>query len=149
MKGQRHLKIRDILNTQEVETQDDLVNALRVAGFQVTQATVSRDIKDLHLIKVPLDNGGYKYSLPTEQRFNPMQRLKRTLADHFTSIDYAENLVVLKCMPGTANAIGMLMDNLDWEEIMGTICGDDTILIICRTKEHSHSVVKQILAMIN
>ena len=149
MKGQRHLKIREILNTQEVETQDDLVNALRVAGFQVTQATVSRDIKDLHLIKVPLDNGSYKYSFPTEQRFNPMQRLKRTLTDHFTSIDYAENLVVLKCMPGTANAIGMLMDNLDWEEVMGTICGDDTILIICRTKEHSHLVKDQILAMIN
>jgi transcriptional regulator of arginine metabolism len=149
MKGQRHLKIREILNSHEVQTQDELVHALLLAGFQVTQATVSRDIKDLHLIKVPLDNGSYKYSLPTEQRFNPMQRLKRTLTDHFVSIDYAENLVVLKCMPGTANAIGMLMDNLEWEEVMGTICGDDTILIICRTKEHSHLVVNQILAMIN
>ena len=149
MKGQRHLKIREILNNQDVETQDDLVSALRNAGFQVTQATVSRDIKDLHLIKVPLDNGRYKYSLPTEQRFNPLQKLKRTLTDHFTSIDYAENLVVLKCMPGTANAIGMLMDNLEMDEVMGTICGDDTILIICRTKEHSSLVVDQILAMIN
>jgi transcriptional regulator of arginine metabolism len=147
MKGQRHIKIREILNNQEIETQDDLVNALRLAGFQVTQATVSRDIKDMHLIKVPLDSGSYKYSLPTEQRFNPTQRLKRALTDHFTSIDYAENLVVLKCMPGTANAIGMLMDNLEWNEVMGTICGDDTILIICRTKEHSHIVVNQILAI--
>jgi transcriptional regulator of arginine metabolism len=147
MKGQRHLKIREILNNQEVETQDDLVHALRNAGFQITQATVSRDIKDMHLIKVPLDNGSYKYSLPTEQRFNPMQRLKRALTDHFTSIDYTENLVVLKCMPGTANAIGMLMDNLEWNEIMGTICGDDTILIICRTKEQSQIVVNQILAI--
>jgi transcriptional regulator of arginine metabolism len=149
MKGQRHLKIREILNNQEVETQDDLVNALHDAGFQVTQATVSRDIKDLHLIKVPLDNGNYKYSIPSEQRFNPLQRLKRTLTDHFTSIDYTENLVVLKCMPGTANAIGMLMDTLEWDEIMGTICGDDTILIICRSKENSSLVVNQILAMIN
>jgi transcriptional regulator of arginine metabolism len=147
MKGQRHLKIREILNNQEVETQDDLVHALRSAGFQITQATVSRDIKDMHLIKVPLDNGSYKYSLPSEQRFNPMQRLKRALTDHFTSIDYTENLVVLKCMPGTANAIGMLMDNLEWNEIMGTICGDDTILIICRTKEQSQIVVNQILAI--
>jgi transcriptional regulator of arginine metabolism len=147
MKGQRHLKIREILNNQEVETQDDLVHALRNAGFQITQATVSRDIKDLHLIKVPLDNGSYKYSLPTEQRFNPMQRLKRALTDHFTSIDYTENLVVLKCMPGTANAIGMLMDNLEWNEIMGTICGDDTILIICRSKDQSQIVVNQILAI--
>jgi transcriptional regulator of arginine metabolism len=149
MKGQRHIKIREILANQEVETQDDLVNALRNAGFQVTQATVSRDIKDLHLIKTPLDNGSYKYSLPSEQRFNPQLRLKRVLTDHFSSIDYTENLVVLKCMPGTANAIGSIMDNMDWNEVMGTICGDDTILIICRTKEHSTSVVNQILAMIS
>ncbi|MDB5056262.1 MAG: arginine repressor ArgR [Bacilli bacterium] len=149
MKGQRHIKIREILANQEVETQDDLVNALRNAGFQVTQATVSRDIKDLHLIKTPLDNGSYKYSLPSEQRFNPQLRLKRALTDHFSSIDYAENLVVLKCMPGTANAIGSIMDNMEWNEVMGTICGDDTILIICRTKEHSTSVVNQILAMIS
>jgi transcriptional regulator of arginine metabolism len=149
MKGQRHIKIREILSNQEVETQDDLVHALRNDGFQVTQATVSRDIKDLHLIKVPLDNGSYKYSLPTEQRFNPIQRLKRALTDHFTNIDYTDNLVVLKCMPGTANAIGMLIDNLEWNEVMGTICGDDTILIICRNKEHSALVVNQILAMIS
>jgi transcriptional regulator of arginine metabolism len=149
MKGQRHIKVREILNNQEVETQEDLVQALRNAGFQVTQATVSRDIKDMHLIKVPLDNGSYKYALPTEQRFNPIQRLKRALTDHFTNIDHTENLVVLKCMPGTANAIGMLIDNLEWNEIMGTICGDDTILIICRNKEHSNLVVNQILAMIS
>jgi transcriptional regulator of arginine metabolism len=149
MKGQRHIKIREILANQVIETQDDLVNALRSAGFQVTQATVSRDIKDLHLIKIPLDNGKYKYSMPTEQRFNPLQRLKRALTDHFSSIDYTENLVVLKCMPGTANAIGSIIDNMEWSEVMGTICGDDTILIICRTKEHSGFVVNQILAMIS
>jgi transcriptional regulator of arginine metabolism len=149
MKGQRHIKIREILANQVIETQDDLVNALRSAGFQVTQATVSRDIKDLHLIKIPLDNGNYKYSMPTEQRFNPLQRLKRALTDHFSSIDYTENLVVLKCMPGTANAIGSIIDNMEWSEVMGTICGDDTILIICRTKEHSGFVVNQILAMIS
>jgi transcriptional regulator of arginine metabolism len=149
MKGQRHIKIREILANQEVETQDDLVSALRSAGFQVTQATVSRDIKDLHLIKIPLDNGSYKYSMPTEQRFNPLQRLKRALTDHFSSIDFSENLVVLKCMPGTANAIGAIIDTMEWNEVMGTICGDDTILIICRTKEHSSLVVNQILAMIS
>jgi transcriptional regulator of arginine metabolism len=149
MKGQRHIKIREILANQEVETQDDLVSALRSAGFQVTQATVSRDIKDLHLIKIPLDNGSYKYSMPTEQRFNPLQRLKRALTDHFASIDFTENLVVLKCMPGTANAIGSIIDSMEWNEVMGTICGDDTILIICRTKEHSSIVVNQILATIS
>jgi transcriptional regulator of arginine metabolism len=148
MKGQRHIKIREILNKMEIETQDDLVDALRGAGFNVTQATVSRDIKELHLIKTPMADGRYKYAVPSEQKFNPIMRLKRALSDHFVQIDYTENQVVMKCMPGTANAIGSLIDNLEWPEIMGTICGDDTILIICRTKESSSQVVGQILDML-
>jgi len=148
MKGQRHIKIREILAAGEIETQDELVDALRSAGFHVTQATVSRDIKELHLIKTPLADGRYKYALPAEQRFNPVHRLKRALSDHFISIDYTDNLIVMKCMPGTANAIGALIDNLEWPEVMGTICGDDTILIICRTKQNSEQVVEQIMAMI-
>ncbi|GKS11933.1 transcriptional regulator AhrC/ArgR [Paenibacillus chitinolyticus] len=148
MKGQRHVKIREIITGQEIETQDELVESLRTAGFNVTQATVSRDIKELHLIKVPLDDGRYKYSMPADQRYNPMQRLKRALSDHFINIDFTENLVVMKCMPGTANTICALIDNLEWTEIMGTICGDDTILIICRTKDVSQKVVNQIMSLI-
>ncbi|MEC0249261.1 transcriptional regulator ArgR [Paenibacillus chitinolyticus] len=148
MKGQRHVKIREIITGYEIETQDELVESLRTAGFNVTQATVSRDIKELHLIKVPLDDGRYKYSMPADQRYNPMQRLKRALSDHFINIDFTENLVVMKCMPGTANTICALIDNLEWNEIMGTICGDDTILIICRTKDVSQKVVNQIMSLI-
>jgi transcriptional regulator of arginine metabolism len=149
MKGQRHIKIREIITNNEIETQDDLVDQLKVAGFPVTQATISRDIKELHLIKVPLDDGRYKYSVPADQRYNPMHRLKRALNDHFVHIDYTENLVVLKSLPGTANAIGALIDSLEWTEIMGTICGDDTILIICRNKDQSSVVVNQILSMLS
>ncbi|WP_028548768.1 transcriptional regulator AhrC/ArgR [Paenibacillus sp. UNC451MF] len=149
MKGQRHIKIREIITNNEIETQDELVEQLRTAGFPVTQATISRDIKELHLIKVPLDDGRYKYSVPADQRYNPMHRLKRALNDHFVHIDYTENLVVMKSLPGTANAIGALIDSLEWNEIMGTICGDDTILIICRTKEQSGMVVNQILSMLS
>jgi transcriptional regulator of arginine metabolism len=149
MKGQRHVKIRDIITGHEIETQDELVDSLRSAGFNVTQATVSRDIKELHLIKVPLDDGRYKYSMPADQRFNPMQRLRRALSDHFVSIDYADNLVVLKCLPGTANTICALLDNLEWSEIMGTIGGDDTILIICRSKEQSGSLLNQIMSLLS
>lgn len=149
MKAQRHIKIREMITNNEVETQDDLVEQLRAAGFHVTQATISRDIKEMHLVKVPLDDGRYKYSMPADQRFNPMQRLKRALSDHFVHIDYAENLVVLKCLPGTANAIGALIDSSEWNEIMGTICGDDTILIICRTKEQSTHIVNVILGMLS
>ncbi|CAG7612324.1 Arginine repressor [Paenibacillus solanacearum] len=149
MKAQRHIKIREIITHGEIETQDELVEQLRAAGFHVTQATISRDIKEMHLIKVPLDDGRYKYSMPADQRYNPMHRLKRALNDHFVHIDYTENLVVLKSLPGTANAIGALIDSLEWNEIMGTICGDDTILIICRNKEHSGHIVSQILGMLS
>ncbi|WP_374019964.1 transcriptional regulator ArgR [Paenibacillus thiaminolyticus] len=144
MKGQRHIKIREIIMNNEIETQDELVDTLRNAGYHVTQATVSRDMKELHLIKVPMKDGRYKYSLPVDQRFNPAQKLKRALLDNFISIDSTENLVVIKCLPGTANAIAVLMDSIEWPEIMGTVCGDDTILIICRTKQQSDQVVAQI-----
>lgn len=148
MKGKRHLKIREIIANKEIDTQDELVEELRSAGFNVTQATVSRDIKELHLVKVPLEDGKYKYSLPADQRFNPLQKLKRTLSDSFVGLDSADNLIVMKSLPGNANAIGALLDNLQWHEIMGTICGDDTCLIICRSKEGAKEISKKILEML-
>ncbi|MFF0826919.1 transcriptional regulator AhrC/ArgR [Brevibacillus sp. NPDC003359] len=147
-KGQRHIRIRDIISNQEVETQDDLVDRLRTAGFTVTQATVSRDIKELHLVKVPLPDGRYKYSMPAEQKFNPLQKLKRMLVDSFISIDQADHFIVLKTLSGHANAVAELIDNLPWEEIMGTISGDNTILIICRSKENTHEVTKRLMEML-
>jgi transcriptional regulator of arginine metabolism len=149
MKGIRHFRIRDIIAKQVIETQDELVEALRAAGLQVTQATVSRDMKELQLIKVPTGDGRYQYSLPGDTRqSNPIHKLKRSLIDHFTHIDYTDNLVVMKCSPGTANTLGALIDNMEWTEVMGTICGDDTILIICRTKEQSGEVTERLLSLL-
>ncbi|MDM5315968.1 transcriptional regulator ArgR [Fictibacillus sp. b24] len=147
-KGQRHIKIREMISNHDIETQDDLVELLKKANFNVTQATVSRDIKELHLVKVPMNDGRYKYSLPADQRFNPLQKLKRTLTDSFISIDYADHLIIMKTLPGNANAIGALIDKLDWEDLMGTICGDDTILIICRSKDSSADVSQRFLDML-
>jgi transcriptional regulator of arginine metabolism len=147
-KGQRHIKIRELIANDEIETQDELVDRLKEAGYNVTQATVSRDIKELHLVKVPLLDGRYKYSLPADQRFNPLQKLKRSLMDAFIRIDHAGHLLVMKTMPGNANAIGALIDNLDWDDILGTICGDDTILIICRTQEDTDKVANRFLDML-
>jgi transcriptional regulator of arginine metabolism len=147
-KGQRHIKIREIITNRDVETQDELVESLKNAGFNVTQATVSRDIKELHLVKVPLMDGRYKYSLPADQRFNPLQKLKRTLTDAFVKIDTAGHMLVMKTLPGNANAIGALIDNLDWEEILGTICGDDTCLIICRTEDETKVITERFLDML-
>lgn len=150
MKSIRQFKIREIITNGDIETQEELVEALRMTGMQVTQATVSRDIKELMLIKVPLSEGRYKYSMPQEQhRQNPVHKLKRAMLDHFAHIDSTDNLVVLKCLPGTANAIGALIDNMEWSEVMGTICGDDTILIICRSREQSTNVVERLLAVMN
>ncbi|GEL06899.1 transcriptional regulator AhrC/ArgR [Salisediminibacterium halotolerans] len=147
-KGQRHIKIRDIIGNQEVETQDELVEQLQNAGYNVTQATVSRDIKELHLVKVPMMDGRYKYSLPSDQRFNPLQKLKRTLVDCFISIDYTKNMIVMKTLPGNANAVGALIDNLEWEEVMGNICGDDTILVILRSDEDAEIITRRFLDML-
>ncbi len=149
VKGIRQMKIREIITGDAIETQDELVDALRAAGMQVTQATVSRDIKELQLVKVPMEDGRYRYSMPQEQRFNPIHKLKRAMLDHFVHIDYTDNLVVMKCLPGTANAIGALIDNMEWPEVMGTICGDDTILIICRSKEQSGAAVERLLELLN
>ncbi|MDQ0213818.1 transcriptional regulator of arginine metabolism [Oikeobacillus pervagus] len=147
-KGQRHIKIREIIANNEIETQDDLVDLLKNDGYNVTQATVSRDIKELHLVKVPLMDGRYKYSLPADQRFNPLQKLKRAMTDAFVSIDRAGHFVVMKTLPGNAQAVGALIDNLDWDEIMGSICGDDTCLIICRTPENTEDVTNRLLQML-
>lgn len=147
-KGQRHIKIRDIITNNDIETQDDLVDTLKEAGFNVTQATVSRDIKELHLVKVPLMDGRYKYSLPADQRFNPLQKLKRSLMDAFVKVDSAGHLLVMKTLPGNAMAIGALIDHLDWEEILGTICGDDTCLIICRTPDDTEKITNRFLEML-
>lgn len=149
MKSVRQMKIRELITGQIIETQDDLVESLRTAGLQVTQATVSRDIKEMQLVKVPIEDGRYKYSIPQETRIHSISKLKRTLSDHFLHIDFTDNLVVMKCLPGTANAIGAMIDNMEWIEVMGTICGDDTILIICRTKALSAEIVDRLLGLMN
>lgn len=148
-KGQRHIRIRDIIANNEIETQDQLVAQLKASGVEVTQATISRDIKELHLIKVPLPDGRYKYSLPTVQKYNTEEKLSRMLGDAFISIDSASHFIILKTLPGNAQAVGSLVDNLGWDEqLLGTICGDDTCLLICRNADETENVKNQILALL-
>ncbi len=144
-KGHRQIRIRDIISNFEIETQDQLVDSLKEAGVDVTQATVSRDIKEMHLIKVPLSDGSYKYSLPPVHKYNTEQKLHRMLTDAFVSIDAAGHFIVLKTLPGNAQAVGSLMDHLGWDEILGTICGDDTSLIICRDESLTVVVKEKLL----
>ncbi|GAA0443721.1 arginine repressor ArgR [Lentibacillus halophilus] len=147
-KLQRHIKIRELITEKEIETQDELADQLRSAGYDVTQATVSRDIKELHLVKVPSLTGNYKYSLPADNRFHPLDKLKRLIRDVFVKMEYTSHFIVLKTLPGNAHALGALIDNLEWDEIMGTICGDDTCLIICRKPEDPAIVHDRFLDML-
>ncbi|MFD2208964.1 transcriptional regulator AhrC/ArgR [Virgibacillus halophilus] len=147
-KLQRHIKIRELITEKEIETQDELVERLKNLGYNVTQATVSRDIKEMHLVKVPSSFGKYKYSLPADQRFNPLDKLKRLIKDAFVKIDHTSHFIVLRTLPGNAHAVGVLIDNLEWNEIMGTICGDDTCLLICRDEADTVSVKDRFLNML-
>src|SRR5690625_4822789 len=147
-KIKRHIKIREINSNNDIETQDELVDRLKKLGFKVTQATVSRDIKELHLVKVPSSTGRYKYSTPTEQRYNSQDKLKRIILEAFVSIDHASHFVIMKTLPGNAHALVAIIDDMDWEEVMGTICGDDTCLLICRTEENAETIEKRFLNML-
>ncbi|KGL40109.1 arginine repressor [Listeria newyorkensis] len=147
-KGHRHIIIRELVTSNEIETQEDLVELLLKRDVKVTQATISRDIKELHLVKVPTQTGNYKYSLPADNRFNPHQKLKRSLVDAFISVETVQFMLILKVMPGNANAIGALIDNLNWEEKVGSLCGDDTCLIICRSEADAKVLAERFIEML-
>jgi transcriptional regulator of arginine metabolism len=133
MKPRRQIKILEIIRNHAVETQDELAGLLRADGIEVTQATVSRDIKELKLVKVPSGAGGYHYSLPAEAGGgDQLEKLRRYMIDAVVSIDYTGNLILIKCLPGTANAVAVIMDRINWREVVGTVAGDDTILVIVR-----------------
>ncbi|HDP3195083.1 TPA: transcriptional regulator ArgR [Staphylococcus aureus] len=147
-KSVRHIKIREIISNEQIETQDELVKRLNDYDLNVTQATVSRDIKELQLIKVPIPSGQYVYSLPNDRKFHPLEKLGRYLMDSFVNIDGTDNLLVLKTLPGNAQSIGAILDQINWEEVLGTICGDDTCLIICLSKEASDEIKSRIFNLL-
>ncbi len=130
VKTSRHSKIQEIIKNQNIETQEDLALALEEAGFRVTQATVSRDIKEMMLIKIPNAEGGYRYAYPRDlgNMLTP-GRLQRTLRDAVLDIRSGENIVVLRTMPGTAQGVAFALDYAKWPEVLGTVAGDDTIFV--------------------
>ena len=140
MKDQRHMRIKEIVTDQEVETQEDLARALDQSGFPVTQATVSRDIKELQLIKVIGHSGRYKYAIPMTAPEVSVDALRRRLAEVFVSLRRANNLLVLKVMPGNAQSIAFVVDNMRIPELLGTIAGDDTLLLICSDEDAARSL---------
>lgn len=136
MKMTRHAKIKEIIDKSKIETQEDLAAALRHEGIEVTQATVSRDIKELMLVKVPDANGHYHYAYPKEHNMLLTPgRLERTFQDSIINVRHTESLVVIRTLPGTAQAVAYAIDYMKWPEILGTVAGDDTVFVAVENRE--------------
>ncbi len=135
-KIKRQMKTLEIIKKNEIETQEELAAQLKKEGIKVTQATISRDINELRLIKVPVGDQKYKYALPYDKTSgNFMEVMSKIFKDFVVSLDYTECFIVLKSLPGTAQAVAAAIDGANWSEIIGTVAGDDNILIIIKPKE--------------
>lgn len=145
MKINRHEKILDIIKVKDIETQEELANELRENGFNVTQATVSRDIKNLQLIKVLTRNGTYKYVSPKKNNMtDSSDKLVSVFSHTVVGVEQIENFVVVKTLSGSASAAAEALDVLGLDEIAGTIAGDNTIFILARSKDMAEAIVEKI-----
>ena len=148
MKKIRHRKIVEIIDKYDVETQEELAGYLKAAGFTVTQATVSRDIRELKLSKIPTGSGRQKYVVLKQDDNHMGDKYIRVLRDGFVSMDMAQNILVVKTVSGMAMAVAAALDALRFPEIVGCIAGDDTIMVAVRTTEDTMALMEKIHVMI-
>ena len=144
MKVNRHAKIVELINKYQIETQDELAEYLNEAGFKVTQATVSRDIRDLKLTKVPAENGRQKYAVLQSAQNGMTEKYVRILRDGFSSMDMAQNILVLKTVSGMAMAVAAALDAMNGNEIVGCLAGDDRIMCAVRTVDDTILLMEKI-----
>ena len=144
MKTVRQVTILDLIEKNEIETQEELADALRLRGIQVTQATVSRDIKELRLLKVLTPNGTYKYATADKAENGLIERFIRMLAESVLSVADAGNMIVIKTLSGSASVAAEALDSFHWPEVLGTIAGDNTIFMVIRTLDEVPLVVNRI-----
>lgn len=147
MKSTRQEKILEIIGRYEVETQDDLIDHLNREGFKVTQATISRDIRELKLSKITTPRGTYRY---VQARRHPVEsnvRFNNALIESILNVDYACNLIVLKTLPGLASAVATGIDSIHLPEILGSIAGDDTIMVVTRDDECASDIADKLKHM--
>ena len=148
MKNDRQEKILAIIASEPIETQEQLIERLKERGVTSTQATISRDIKQLHLIKEPAGGGRYRYAVSAHKtKLNFADRLQTILRESIVSVDYAQNLVVLKTMPGLAGAAAAAFDGMEIGQMVGTIAGDDTVLVVMRDTDSAVEFCNEIAAM--
>jgi transcriptional regulator of arginine metabolism len=143
MKYTRHSKILEIIEKQDIETQDELANELRNAGFKVTQATVSRDIKEMRLIKVLTRDGRYKYASIREKEGVVNDRFLKIFRNSVISIDFAGNIIVIKTLVGSASGAAVAIDAFNIKDIVGSIAGDDTIFLLVKEQEKVDELLKR------
>lgn len=148
MKAKRQALIREIVESQGIQTQEELAQALRDHGMVVTQATVSRDIKEMHLLKVLAEDGSYRYATIDKSDQSIGDRLIRMLSDSVVDMNSANNLIVIRTLPGSAHVAGEAVDNLKWPEVLGTIAGDNTILVIVRSNDEVETVLRRFRSII-
>lgn len=144
MKINRQNEIISIITSTDIETQEELASELRKLGYKVTQATVSRDIRELRLIKVATKDGGFKYAKPDRHEVAVSERLTRILSDSLVNVDASGNIIVVKTLSGSANVAAEAMDNLGWPEILGTIAGDNTVFIVTRKETDTADISERI-----
>lgn len=148
MKKNRLDKIIEIITENEVETQDELIAHLREADFAVTQATVSRDIRELGLVKVMTGRGNYRYVLPKEDKENRSLHISHALAETITRVEVAQNIIVLHTYAGMAQAVALEVDHLSHPGLLGCVAGDDTILIVARDNSGAVALAEQMQELI-
>ena len=144
MKLERHSKIVELIGKYEIETQEELAERLKQAGYKVTQATVSRDIRELKLTKISLNDGRQKYAVMQASRENMNEKYLRILKDGFLSMDMAQNILVVKTVSGMAMAVAASIDAMQWPEVAGCIAGDDTIMCANRSVDDTLLVMEKI-----
>lgn len=144
MKIERHAKIIELIHEYEIETQEELATHLNQAGYSVTQATISRDIRELNLTKVTGKSGRSHYEVLHNSRQNLSEKYSRVLRDAFLSMDMAQNILVIKTVPGMAMAVAAALDELSWKEIVGCIAGDDTIMCAIKTADDTLLIMERL-----
>lgn len=150
MKKKRHELILQLIKEHEISTQDELLSLLQQNGFHVTQATVSRDIKELQLVKSPTKNGPTKYTaMHREAKNSNEKKLYSLLSQSVISVDFAGNMIAVKCDAGTANAACAAIDSMHLLEVVGTLAGDDTVFVLCRSEQAAKQFKEQIETMLN
>ena len=147
MKAKRQAKILELIRKNDVETQEELSAYLEQEGFVVTQATVSRDIRELKLTKISTENGRQKYAVLSEADNGLMDKYVRVLQEGFVSVDIAENILVIHTVSGMASAVGAAVDAMKLPDLLGSIAGDDTIICVSRSADSAEQVKKILLSL--